>query len=121
MVTVLRKSTVTNKIQPEPQTRNTCAENNIPIIVSERISPDLSKAAIREIVAHTIDDGTPRDMSCDNDNNTNKQMLEVNVKVSYKHNEQDKTNSINPTPLNRSIDMTTNETRLNHDNIERRI
>jgi hypothetical protein len=44
-------------------------ENNIPIIVSERISPDLSKAAIREIVAHTIDDGTPRDMSCDNDNN----------------------------------------------------
>ena len=97
MVTVLRKSTVTNKIQPEPQTRNTCAENNIPIIVSERISPDLSKAAIREIVAHTIDDGTPRDMSCDNDNNTNKQMLEVNVKVSsdnYKHNEHDKNKSM---------------------------
>ena len=61
--------------------------------MSERISPDLSKASIREIVAHTIDNGTQRHMSCDNANNTSNQMLEVNIKVSYKHNEQDKKKS----------------------------
>ena len=86
--------------------------------MSERILPDLSKASIREIVAHTIDNGTQRDMSCDNDNNTSKQMLEVNIKVSYKHNKQDKNKFIKTTPLNRSIDMITNETRLKQ---ERRI
>jgi hypothetical protein len=41
--------------------------------VSERISPDLLEAPIREIVAHTIDNGTSRDMSRENDHNTNKQ------------------------------------------------
>ena len=76
---------------------NHSSENSIPIIVGERISQDLSRAPIREIIAHTTDNGTPRDMSCYDDNNTNKQMLEVNVKVSsdnYKHNEHDKNKSI---------------------------
>ena len=43
----VRKSTATNK--SESQSRNTCAQNYIPIIVCEHISPDLSEAHIREI------------------------------------------------------------------------
>ena len=44
-------------------------------------------------MAKRIDNGTPRDTSPVNDNNTNMQMPEVNVTVSsdnYKYNEQDK-------------------------------
>ena len=88
--------------------------------MSERISPDLSEAPIREIVAHTIDNGTSRDMSRQNDHNTNKQMPEVNVTVSSdnsKYNEQGKNKHTKTTFLTRSIDMTTNETRLNPDNV----
>ena len=45
----VRKSTATNKTQSESQSRNTCAQNYIPIIVREHISPDLSEAPICEI------------------------------------------------------------------------
>lgn len=50
-------------------------------------------------------------------------MPEVNVTISSvnsKYNEQDKNKHIKTTSLNRSIDMTTNETRLNPDNVVRR-
>ena len=92
--------------------------------MSERSPPDLLEAPIREIVVHTIDNGTPRDMSRENDHNTNKQMPEVNVTVSSdnsKYNEQDKNKHTKTTSLTRSIDMTTNETRLNLDNVVRRV
>ena len=51
-------------------------------------------------------------MSRENDHNTNKQTSEVNVTVSSDNNRHIKTTS-----LTRSIDMTTNETRLNPDNV----
>ena len=49
-------------------------------------------------------------------------MPEVNVTISSvnsKYNEQDKNKHIKTTSLNRSIDMTTNETRLIPDNVVR--
>jgi len=60
--------------------------------VSERSPPDLLEAPIREIVAHTTDNGTPRDTPREDDNNTNEQMPEVNVTLSSynsKYNEQE--------------------------------
>lgn len=119
----LRKSTVTNKPQSEPQNRNfTGTGNNIPIIVSERISSDLSESPIREIVAHTIDNGTARDTctSRENDHNIYNQLPEVNVTVSSdncKYNQQDKSKPMKTTSLNRSIDMITNKTRSNPENL----
>ena len=87
--------------------------------MSDHISPDLSEAPIREITAHTIDNGTPRDTSPENDSNTNTQMPEVNVTVSL--NEQDNNKHIKNTSLNISIDMITFETRYNPDNVIRRV
>ena len=66
-----RKSTVTNKTQSEPQSCNTCTENNIPFIVSERSPPDLLEASIRKIVVHTIDNVRAHVTTRENENNTN--------------------------------------------------
>ena len=68
----LRKSAVTNKTESEPLSRNTCTGNNIPIIMSEHILLDPLESPIREIVPHAIDNGTPRDMPREDDNNTNR-------------------------------------------------
>ena len=64
------------------------------------MSPDLLEALICDILAHSVDNGTSRDMSCENDHNTNTQTPKVNVTVSsdnYKYNEQDKNQHIKTT------------------------
>ena len=91
MVIVLGNKLKQIKLKSEPQIRNTCTENNT-MIVSERISPNLSETPIREIVAHVIDNGAHCDTSREDDNNTNRQMPEVNVTLSSdksKYNEQE--------------------------------
>jgi hypothetical protein len=61
-------------------TRNTCTENNT-MIVSERISPNLSETPIREIVAHVIDNGAHCDTSREDDDNTNRQMVDFKSQI----------------------------------------
>jgi hypothetical protein len=52
-------------------------------------------------IAHTIDNGTPRDTSPVHDSNTNTQMPEVNVPVSSNNNKYNEQDNI----LNTSIDI----------------